>query len=108
MKTGDIVLIPFPFADSNIKKIRPAVVIAETKDKYEDLVLSAISSIVPTKLTSFEVLVKQDKLNKLRIDSIIKVDRIVTLKKEDKVAGLGRLNKKELEEFKFIFKCLVD
>ena len=47
MKTGDIILIPFPFAELTNRKVRPAVVIAETADKYKDLVISAISSVVP-------------------------------------------------------------
>ncbi|MEJ7700646.1 MAG: hypothetical protein WKF71_13510 [Pyrinomonadaceae bacterium] len=39
MKTGDIILIPFPFAELTNKKVRPAVVVCETKDVYKDLVL---------------------------------------------------------------------
>lgn len=41
MKTGDIILIPFPFAEITHVKVRPAVVIAITKDKYKDVVVSA-------------------------------------------------------------------
>ena len=37
MKTGDIIFIPFPFAELTNKKVRPAVVIALTKDKYRDV-----------------------------------------------------------------------
>ena len=40
MNTGNIVLIPFPFFELTDVKLRPAVVIAETKDKYKDLILS--------------------------------------------------------------------
>ncbi|MBK8553336.1 MAG: type II toxin-antitoxin system PemK/MazF family toxin [Ignavibacteria bacterium] len=47
MKTGDIVLVPFPFSELNNIKVRPAVVISTTKDKYEDLIVSAISSVIP-------------------------------------------------------------
>jgi len=36
MKRGDIVLIPFPFSGLTQVKIRPAVVITETKDRYKD------------------------------------------------------------------------
>jgi hypothetical protein len=32
MKTGDIVLIPFPFTDFTNRKVRPAAVVCETKD----------------------------------------------------------------------------
>jgi hypothetical protein len=37
MNIGDIILIPFPFAELTNRKVRPAVVIAETNDKYRDL-----------------------------------------------------------------------
>lgn len=37
MKIGEIILIPFPFAELNNKKVRPAIVICETKDFYKDL-----------------------------------------------------------------------
>ena len=53
MKIGDIILIPFPFADSTNTKVRPAVVITETADKYRDLVVSAISSFVPQKISMY-------------------------------------------------------
>jgi hypothetical protein len=61
MKTGDIVLIPFPFAELTNRKVRPAVVVCETKDIFKDLVLCAISSVVPSKLTENEILLKVDK-----------------------------------------------
>jgi RNA binding exosome subunit len=58
MKIGEIILIPFPFAELTNIKIRPAVVIAETDDKYKDLVVSAISSVVPSKISNREILLK--------------------------------------------------
>jgi hypothetical protein len=39
MSTGTIVLIPFPFAELTNVKVRPAIVIANTKDKHQDLIL---------------------------------------------------------------------
>ena len=66
MKTGEIVLIPFPFAELTNKKVRPATVVCETKDSYKDLVLCAISSVVPPTLTENEILLTPDKTNGLR------------------------------------------
>ncbi len=100
MEIGDIILIPFPFAELSNKKIRPAVVITETADRYKDIVVAAVSSIVPDKLSPREVLLKPSKLNLLRVDSVLKADRIVTLKREDKIADLGKLSTSELAEFK--------
>ena len=107
MKIGEIILIPFPFAELSNKKVRPVVVITETDDKYKDLVVSAISSVVPSKISRREILLKPDKVNNLRANSIIKVDRIVTLKREDKIADLGKLSSKELAEFKNILSEII-
>ena len=102
MKIGEIILIPFPFTELTNKKVRPAVIITETKDKYKDLVVSAISSIVPSEISNREILLLPDNTNNLRAESVIKVDRIVTLKRKDKIADLGKLSNKELIEFKAI------
>lgn len=107
MKIGDIILIPFPFAELTNKKIRPAVLITETEDKYKDLVVSAISSVVPSVISNREILLKPNKVNNLRVGSVVKVDRIVTLKKEDKIAAIGKLSMKELTEFKRILAEII-
>lgn len=108
MKTGDIVLIPFPFSELTQVKIRPAVVVSETKDKYKDLILAAISSQVPASLSSAEIIIKPDSLNGLRSSSVIKVDRIFTLKAEKVIANIGRLSLNHTNEFSKVFKSLVD
>jgi mRNA interferase MazF len=108
MKTGDIILVPFPFAELTNRKVRPCVVICKTKDKYQDVVVSAISSVVPNELNENEILVEADSTNNLRATSIIKVDRIVTVKKTDILARIGKLSERHANEFKTKFKNLVD
>ena len=100
MKTGDIILIPFPYAELTNRKIRPAVVIAVTKDKYKDIIVSAISSVVPDKTTDNEIILEPTQVNKLRAKSVIKVDRLVTVKRQNLVARLGKLTDAELVLFK--------
>ena len=107
MKIGEIILIPFPFAELTNTKVRPAVIITETDDKYKDLVVSAISSVAPSKLSHREILLKPNKVNNLRADSIIKADRIVTLKREDKIADLGKLSSEELAQVKTILAEII-
>lgn len=107
MKTGDIILIPFPFAELTNRKVRPAALVCETKDVYKDLVLCAISSVVPAKLSENEMLLSVDKENGLRKESVLKIDRIVTAKKQDVIAKIGKLGKADLVEFKKKFKNLV-
>jgi mRNA interferase MazF len=108
MKTGDIILIPFPFAELTNKKVRPAPVVCETGDVYKDLVLCAISSVVPLKPGENEVLLVRDNQNGLRKNSVLKIDRIVTAKAQDVIAAIGELSPSDLEKFKEKFKQIVD
>ena len=107
MKFGQIILIPFPFAELTHKKVRPAVVITETADKYKDLVISAISSVVPHKLSKREILINATDTNNLRVNSIIKSDRLLTVKKEDVIATLGTLSEKEIKAFKTVLTEMI-
>ncbi|MEO5571574.1 MAG: type II toxin-antitoxin system PemK/MazF family toxin [Bacteroidia bacterium] len=108
MKTGDIILVPFPFAEMTNRKVRPAVIIGFTKDKHKDVIVSAISSVLPEKKTENEIFLEPTAANKLRSRSVLKVDRIVTLKKEDIIVRLGKLTESELATFKRKFKNLID
>lgn len=108
MICGDIILIQFPFSDLSARKLRPALVVTETKDAHNDIVICAISSVVPIELSDRELLIKSSTVNKLRADSIIKVDRLATLKKTDVKARLGKLNRKELSLFRVEFCKLPD
>ncbi|MEX2569421.1 MAG: type II toxin-antitoxin system PemK/MazF family toxin [Cyclobacteriaceae bacterium] len=108
MKTGSILLVPFPFAEFTDRKVRPCVLICQTKDKYSDLVIAAISSVVPKQLTDNEILLQPSAENGLRKVSVIKMDRIVTMKREDLIAHIGELENSDLTAFKQKFKALVD
>jgi mRNA interferase MazF len=108
MKTGDIVLIPFPFAELTNRKVRPAAVVCETKDVYKDLVLCAISSVASTDLTDNEMILRVDGENGLRKHSVLKIDRIVTAKAQDVLAKIGNLSENDLKLFKEKFKNLIE
>jgi mRNA interferase MazF len=108
MKIGDIILIPFPFTDLTTSKARPVVVATITKDRYKDLVIAAISSVVPTHLTVNEMLISPSLSNKLKVNSVLKIDRLATVKQVDMIAPLGQLDSSELKLFQAIFKKLVD
>ena len=108
MNTGDIVLIPFPFTNFINRKLRPAVVVCETQDTYKDVVLCAISSVVPTTLSKNEISLNPDKSTGLRKNSVLKTDRIVTAQSQDIISILGKLSVQDLQNFKIKFKHLVD
>ncbi|MBX3291151.1 MAG: type II toxin-antitoxin system PemK/MazF family toxin [Acidobacteria bacterium] len=108
MKTGDIVLTPFPFTDLTQRKVRPAVVVCETADKYRDVVLCAISSVVPPQPSRNEHVIKADAQNGLRKESVVKVDRIVTAKIGDVITQIGAMSQNDLVRLKSIFQKLIE
>lgn len=107
MTTGNIILVPFPFSELTNIKVRQAVVILTTKDKYQDVIVSAISSVIPDSISANEIIIESNSINNLRVKSVLKVDRIITIKKESVIAMIGSLSENELNLFKSVFKDLV-
>ncbi len=108
MKTGDIILIPFPFSELTNVKVRPAVLVCLTKDNYKDFVLCAISSSLKLPLKGNDMMLIPDAENQLKTSSTLKVDRVFTAKKEHVITKIGALNKDDLVQFKEIFRGLID
>ena len=91
---GKMILVPFPFTDLTTAKLRPALVIYEGK---KDVVIAFVSSKVPSALSDVDVLItkKQAGFSKtgLKLDSVIKLDKIATMLKDLIVGELGELDK---------------
>src|SRR5450759_496928 len=90
MPKGTIVLIPFPFTDLSGQKVRPALILYSS-EHGEDCIVAFISSIKEKKIRHFEVLLPASVTNGLKIDSVIKVDKIATLQKMTVLCQLGTL-----------------
>ena len=93
MKPGDIILIDFPFTIPTQSKISPAVVLTVTQDKYKDIIICAISSVVPSTIAPREIFISTGNSSfpatGLRVESIIKIDRLATLRTTDVIMQLG-------------------
>ncbi len=100
-KQADIVLTPFPFTDLSGEKVRPALVLAISR---EDVTVCFISSIPSKKELDNEIIVKENKQNGLKAKSIIKVVKIATLEKKIILGKLGTLDKVTLGKVKIIIK----
>ncbi len=99
---GKIVLIPFPFTDLTVAKLRPALVIHEGK---RDIVVAFISSRIPAEISETDVMITSKhpafKKTGLKTDSVIKLDKIATILKELIVGELGEIDenlRKEINE----------
>ncbi|MFP3898643.1 MAG: type II toxin-antitoxin system PemK/MazF family toxin [Dehalococcoidia bacterium] len=96
---GKIVLVPFPFTDLTAAKLRPALVIYEGG---EDIVVAFISSRVPAVASETGVLLGEQDAGfgktGLKVDSLIRLDKVATVLKDLVVGELGELGQQAREE----------
>jgi mRNA interferase MazF len=78
---GAVVFVPFPFTDLSGRKRRPALVVSPAGFHDEDLILCAITSQLPEKLSEREAsLAAEDMVEeKLPKRSVVKVGKLFTM-----------------------------
>ncbi|MGA2231507.1 MAG: type II toxin-antitoxin system PemK/MazF family toxin [Tepidisphaeraceae bacterium] len=80
---GDVVLVPFPFADLTGKKVRPALIVSADPQGSE-LILAFITSVLTNRSprgAEIELLQSGAEFQStgLKADSLIRLDKLVTL-----------------------------
>ena len=90
MHKGTIVLVPFPFTDLSGQKVRPALVLYGAK-RGEDCIVAFVSSRTDKRVQPFNVPAAPSGKNGLKIDSVIKIDKIATLHTKIVLGELGTL-----------------
>jgi len=95
---GKIILINFPFTDLTSKKVRPALVLYEGE---KDVMVVFISSKI-TKARPNDVLIKEQnsefEQTGLKVESLIKIDKIATLSKRLIIGEIGEVGTKLKKE----------
>jgi mRNA interferase MazF len=101
MVKGDIVLIRFPFTDLTNTKVRPALVLSTYDD---DITVSFITSRLYYQ-DMYDIVINPTKRNGLKKNSVIRVNKIVTL---DNSLALGLLGKISAAELNMVNEALED
>ena len=109
-KQGEIVLIPIPFTDLSSNKKRPVLIISknEYNKNMNDVVVVAITSNLEDK--EFGVLIKKEDLaeGELKVDSLIRADKIYTLSQDIIIKRFGAVNNSIIEKVKNHISKLID
>lgn len=94
---GSVVLVAFPFTDLTATKVRPALVLStpEFHRRHGDVILAAISSVVPRRVPPTSVVVPLGTAGfaatGLRLTSIVHCGKLVTVQGRLVLKRLGRL-----------------
>ena len=91
MHKGTTLLVPFPFTDLTGTKIRPCVLLYDQKSG-EDCIVAFISSEKHKRLSATDIQLKSTAENGLKVDSVLKIDKVATLQKKIILGELGVLD----------------
>lgn len=91
MQKGDIVLIPFPFAELTQAKLRPAIILVG--NDYEVTVSFITSQLKKQEPTDVELF--PTKLNGLKKLSLLRLSKIATINRFLIIGKLGEVTKEE-------------
>ena len=104
MKSGDIVLVRYPFTDFSDEKLRPALVLLP-EDEEGDYLLAFITSI-KLKRNNFDLLLTVTKENGLRKDSVLRMKKIMAVHKSLILGKIGTVSIEEWNTVKFNLKVM--
>jgi len=77
-----VVLVPFPFDDLSVSKVRPAVCLTDPIGPHRHVILAFITSRVPASLLATDLIIDSSdpdfELTGLRVSSTLQLHRLMT------------------------------
>ena len=109
-KQREILIIPIPYTDLSSQKKRPVIVISNNhyNSLMEDIVVVAMTSNVEKR--DYTILVSNKDMEKgtLLYESMIRVDKIYTLKQSIVIKRFGCIKKERFEQINTLLKKLIE
>ena len=112
MIKNTIILVPFPFDDFSISKVRPALCLTSEIGKFNHVIIAFITSKIPNDLIDSDLIINKQSANSLgtglTVDSVIRLHKIVTIPKSLIKRKLGAIPKSVEIEIKRKIEQLFD
>ena len=86
-----IVLVPFPFDDFSKTKVRPAICLTNKIGRYHHVIIAFITSQITKATEKTDIKITNLQHTGLKVNSAIKLHRIVTIPTDLIKRELGRL-----------------
>jgi len=93
---GQKVLFRFPQTDQQSGKLRPALVVRKLPGRYEDWLISMISSQLSQEIPGFDEIISPDQPDfrdsGLKLSSLIRMGRLAVVNADILVGNIGRID----------------
>ena len=103
-----IVLVPFPFDDLSKTKVRPAICLTNKIGKYNHVVIAFITSQIAKIIEDTDIEITNLENTGLKVNSTIKLHRIVTISTDLIKRELGSLQHSYNEFVNYKLRKLFD
>ena len=101
---SQIVLFRFPQTDQQSWKLRPALEVRKLPGRYEDWLISMISSQLNHEIPGFDEIVSPEdsdfKKSGLKLTSLIRIGRLAVVNTDILVGNIGRINDMRLRRIR--------
>ena len=105
MKRGDIVLVRYPFTDLSSEKLRPAMILLPENERGDFLLSFITSSLTESSLFDISLLQGEGGLKR---DSILRLQKIMTIHKSLLVGRIGSLPPHKVREAELKLKTMLE
>lgn len=103
---GEVVLVPFPYADLSKIKKRPALIVGEAE--FGNLILCQITSKSHSSKRTISIQREDFEVGKLPVNSYGRYDKLFTIEQSIVELKLGLLNAEKLGQVKASIRGLFD
>ena len=105
----DIVLISFPFSDMKKSKVRPVIVMSneEYNNKFKDFIAIPMTSNLNLREYTIKITNKELESGNLIVESLAKIDKIVSIEKTLARNKIGRVKKDVHKKLKNMFLDII-
>src|SRR3989344_3642733 len=93
---GDIIVVPFPFTDFSESRKRPALVLSNLEGN--DIIICEITSVMRNDVYVTSLENNDLESGNLKIKSIIRPNRIITIHKNKIIYKFGKIKDSKLQE----------
>jgi len=106
LAVGDVVLVPFPYADFSRFKKRPALVVGQAE--FDNLILCQITSKAETSKKAVPLADNDFITGGLNVSSFVRPDKIFTIEQSIIEKKMGSLEKSKLETVRIRIRQIFD
>lgn len=101
---GQVILFRFPQTDLQEGKLRPALLLAQLPNQYDDWLISMISSQTHQYISGFDELIQESdedfEQSGLKLKSVIRLGRLAVVTGEILLGAIGQISSSRLSRVK--------